>query len=255
MFMKQVIVVLICFGSLCAHAQTGLFLQSEVGAGTSTAKIKSPTDIATYPWGLTWQTRVKTIVAYSPKLLVGYQYHHWRLTTGIAFTKTGYTVDTAIGGLAGFAGLYFKETQFFYHLQLPLYIGYTLNLGQHFFCDPEIGGGLSYNFASKIEKTNYNMLEAQSLNRGLTQSEFSKFYNPVSYWGMGRVQFGYKASERLSIVAGPEVEVMLSSMLKDKANSQKSINYTFNAGIIWHCNKTKQLPKDNTLKPDKTQNL
>ncbi len=238
--MKNLCLLFLTMFSVAGYGQTGLFVQPEIGAGISSAKIKSPTDIVTYPWGLTWQTPVKSIATYSPKLLIGYEYNHWRFTTGIAYSKTGFTVDTAIAGLAGFAGLYFKETQYFYHVLLPLYASYTLNLGPKFFCDPGIGGELSYNYASKIEKTNYNTLEAQSINRGLTNSEFNKYYNSVSCWGMAQVQFGYKASDRLSIIAGPEVEVMLASMLKDKNNNQKSTNYTFNAGIKWQCSKIKK---------------
>ena len=123
---------------------------------------------------------------------------------------------------------------YFYHIMVPVTAGYNFALGSHFYCNPAIGGEFVYNTSARIIRGNYYpTIETVEPDHTLTNSEFNNNYKRTGFWGLARVQFGYKANDRLSIIAGPEVQTMFTSILKDNNNSQKSTNYTFSAGISW----------------------
>lgn len=233
--MKKIMLAILFLWSVTAFAQRGFFLCPEIGIGIANTKAQHPPNTFGFPYGLTWQQPTKNVFTYNPSVLAGYQLEHWRITAGISFLKTGYKEDTTVGGGAGVSAFWFKETQYYYHLMIPIVFAYECHIGDHFSFTPGVGGAFTYNTSSVIRTDMYNLQWGDPYkNFKLTDDLFKSNYNRTGYWGIVQAQFGYKVNGRLNIVAGPEVQYMLTSILKDNSNSQINYAYTFKAGIIWN---------------------
>jgi Outer membrane protein beta-barrel domain len=236
--MKKIFLLVLSLSAGATFAQNGFFVQPEAGAGISNTVVKYPYDYTRYPWGVTWNTPAKNVSTFDVQILAGYKFGHWTLTTGITFLKTGFRVDTVEAGIGGFAAIWYRQDQYAYHLSVPLKIAYQCNIGSHFFIAPGIGAGVSYNYSIEIKKTALSSaFENSSGTHTLTRTEFSNNDKRTSLWGTAQVQLGYKLNKRLNVIAGPEAQYMLTSILKDKNNNQKNHAYTFNAGVTWHLKK------------------
>jgi len=232
--MNKLFILMLTCGCITASAQDGFYLQPEFGLGKSVANIQHPYSIYFAAWGSGWTVPVKSVITFNPRVSAGYRYHNWNFTFGLSYTKSGFTEDSAWTSPGGAIGFTYKETMYYYHIMVPVTAGYTFPLGSHFFCNPAIGGEFAYNTSARIIRGNYYpTIETVEPDHTLTSSEFNNNYKRTGFWGLARVQFGYKANDRLSIIAGPEVQTMFTSILKDNNNSQKSTNYTFSAGITW----------------------
>jgi hypothetical protein len=235
LFMKNFILTILCLCSVASYAQNGFFLQPEIGIGISNANVVYPRDYINYPWGISWNAPLKNIFTYNPQILIGYQFSHWSVVTGISFLKTGFIEDSAVAGSGGASFFSYKETEYFYHFIVPVSISYKFSIGRRFFIVPGIGASFLYTYSS-VEKTNnyYSFSGSTYTDHTLTDNEFNNNYKHIGVVGTAQINFEYKLNERLNVVAGPEYQAMLSSMLTNTNNEQKNYAYTFNAGIAWH---------------------
>ena len=119
------------------------------------------------------------------------------------------------------------------HFSVPLNVAYKIKLSRHFFISPGIGVSCSYNSSARERETDQSgTFVENSSNHELSATEFNDKYNRMSLWAGARVYGGYAVNRRLSVIAGPEVQYMVSSLLKNTESYQRNIAGTFNAGVV-----------------------
>ena len=223
--MKKTFLFALCFSAGTAFAQNGFFLQPEIGAGYTNAHANIPE--ARYPQEY---YTTKSYFTYNFQLGAGYHFNNWTISSGAGFLRSGY-----VGHYVSSIGVIqtdIKTTKYGYQVIVPITIAYQFNINKRFFITPGIGGAVSYNCSEKeiIKSKYWDVAEHKSI----TGHSFDSMYHRISMWGIVQARVGYKINNRLNIIAGPEVQYMLTSILKDKNGYQRNYVYTFNAGIMWN---------------------
>ncbi len=244
--MRQFLVGLLCLGSVTSFAQNGFYLQPESGLGFTDAQLKTKFDNGKWTYGT---DKPKGFSTYSGRNGIGYQFNNWQFSTGIDFMRTGYSLnydryyywDLYIGNNEPTL-LHIKDTKVDYTIALPLKVGYQINCCKQFFVTPIAGIGIGYNYSERYRNDENDGLNVYTRNHLLQGPDLGKYDNLLSLWGNAAVRLGYKVNSRLSVIAGPEVQYMLTSITNGDYPSQKNYCYSFNAGITWKLTK-KQLAK------------
>jgi hypothetical protein len=205
-------------------AQDGLYLQPQIGAGSSVVTAHDNLKLGTYD-----RISLSSVSVYNLELGAGYHINHWEISSGIFFLQSGYFEHTVSGYMFQ---LDTKTTQYYNHVAVPLMISYRFRFGKRFSFAPGFGYEISSNYSDNktIDQDGY------VIKQKLTGSVFASQYHETSLWAIVRLGVGYHLNKRISIVAGPEYHDMLSSMLPAGYNAaayQYSHILSLDAGIIW----------------------
>ena len=232
--MNKLIIILSCFCSTVSLGQNGFFLAPEIGAGITGTR----TNLYTInPFLIYSVNPTKKIFSYTTGLLLGYGYKNWEISGGAYFLKSGYSERYSAGD---FVGYNIKVTESDYHFAVPLILSYKFKFCSHFFLTAGAGAAFSYNCFATVKETDQiagSNIASTTKKNLLHGSGFDEKYNRTSILGLVQAQIGYKLNDRLSVIAGPEVQYMLTSLLKNTNNYQYNYTYTFNTGIRWNLRK------------------
>ena len=239
--MKHTLLLTFFCYSLTVSAQSGVFIEPGIGLGATNVKASGRPDYYPFSYGTSkWMDHPYPVFSYNPSLLIGYKQTKWSLTTGICFLKTGYANDKVLLYTPGGTASNGKITEYYHHVVVPLIFSEQFKLGKHCFIRPGFGFALSYNTAA-VEKfrevntpsySSYRYPESNTKIR-LTDNDFDRTYFRVVGWEILRLQMGYVINERLSFIAGPEYQFMLSSFIKDNHNYEINRALTLKMGISW----------------------
>ncbi len=224
------ITLLVAFG---AKAQDGIFLQPEFGAGTTNVNTNMIMVSNGWYWG---DDKKSATFCYSAGLGVGYRIRHLVLNTGLYFLQSGYC-DEYWGGDLVLTKT--KRTQTYNHISLPVVASVQINLGRRFTLTPGLGVAATYNSSSKVSE----QVNGQTYNYDISGASFDQENRRINVWSVARLQAGYRLSDRVSIVVGPEYQLMLNSIVSVGNSDYYQKNYTLNfmGGITWNCRARKGL--------------
>ena len=242
--MKKLLIALLLGSSLPSFAQNGFYLTPEAGVGYTNAQVTPKRDYLN-GYG---QNKTTGFVTYNARIGVGYQFNNWQLSSGVEFMRTGYSINFIgdywnVGYYGGPERVHMNETRVDRTIALLLKAGYQINMSKHLFITPVAGLAVAYNYSERINQQsndltfggydykNDYLLEGAALHSN---------QNLLSLWGNAQLHVGYKVNNKLSIIAGPEVQYMLTSMTNGNLPSQRNYCYSFNAGITWHLGKHAQ---------------
>ncbi len=235
--MKKLIIALLLGSSLSSFAQNVFYLQPEAGLGYTNAQV-TPKDGNMNVYG---QNKTTGFTTYNARIGVGYQFNNWQFSSGVDFLRTGYSINFIgeywlIGYYGGPERVGMNETRVDHTIALPVKAGYQINISKHLFITPVAGLAVAYNYSERnwqkstqatfggYDYTNDYVLKGTALH---------SIDNLLSLWGNAQLHMGYKVNDKLSVIAGPEVQFMLTSMTNGNLPSQKNYCYSFNAGITW----------------------
>lgn len=226
--MKKICPLLFFLLPFASWAQSGFFLQPEGGMGMTNAAVKMDDYIAYYKYDI---QKPHSYFTYTAGLGVGYMEDKWVVNSGIYYIRSGYISRFDEGD---FVLEHVTQKNILYSIAVPVTVGYRLAMCRQFFLIPSIGAMASYNFSAWTHTTtNFGSGDSR-----LNGSSFDKAYNSVSVWGVAQVLGGYSVTPRLSVIAGPQFQYMLTSVLKDAYNKQHDYVCTFNFGVRWNLKKT-----------------
>jgi hypothetical protein len=169
---------------------------------------------------------------YNLQILVGYQWRHWSIETGLQYLETGYKYpDLTFGGSYPVI-IYGSAKLSNSHLNIPLHFGYVINTKSKFSIVPTLGVDVGFN----LDERSYNVIGDDKHSVKTPSEDFKKTYNTVSVWGNAGVRVEYKLSQRFAVVAGPQFQYMISNFLNVPADaayhaSQRNYSLDFNAGV------------------------
>ncbi len=232
--MKKLIIALLLGSSMPAFAQNGFYLQPEAGLGFTNSQVKL-NEAGMWQYGA---GPSKGFSTYNGRIGIGYQYNNWQFSTGIDFLRTGYSINYYTGD---FISVLNNDTHIDYSFALPLKVGYQIHCCKHFFITPSAGVDVAYNYSERFTEDALYALNngpVRTQDKLLKGSELAKNDNLLGLWGNAQLRIGYKVNTRLNVIAGPEVQYMLTSMTNGSLPSQRNYCYSFNAGITWKLKKT-----------------
>ena len=221
--MKRLIFSMSCFClllvlmSLRSAAQTGTFIQAEIGTGKCNDAFETSsawyyTDFVTHRLG-----------ASNASIAIGKRFRKWELSAGISFLTSGYNESYITGD---FAPVFISETYHFSHIMVPVTMSRELRLHKQFFFRPALGIALAYDI------TDLNRTTTESVSSGPANSVKSTSES-TSLWSTAKATFGFRLNSHLAIIAVPEAHYMITSLSQTPYDGRlQNIACTFNAGIV-----------------------
>ncbi len=197
--------------ALQAFAQQGFYVAPSVGVGMSNASH----DFYKMVSG-GGQIKPSAVLNYNAQLSVGYGFGRWRVESGIQYATTGFIykgliMDTPPGDIISGT----EETRY-YHLSVPLRVGYTLPLGSRRSLSPMAGALVSFNTGAR---TIVDFPVFRESDTKWTSDNFKTQKQGTSVWGNVSLQAGFRLNGRVTVFAGPGLQYMLTNFLKAPAAS------------------------------------
>lgn len=210
--MRKFLLVILCACGTPSFAQTGFFIQPELGIGISNTN---------------WQylspgsnTGQKNIFSDEFVIKAGYQNDRWELTTGIGYLNTGYKINTYNGFVPGVLqeysvphawpvpDLYGKYSMHDPHIIMPFEVGYKIHLNSKLVFTPSVGVTAMYNLQRHIV-TNVPLSSYKEPSQ-----DFETYCNQYSLSGTAQFSFEYALTKKIVLVAGPSAQYMLTPEMK-----------------------------------------
>lgn len=215
--MKRILFIALCACSATSFAQTGFFIQPEIGVGISNTNWQffSPND----------NRGLKNMFSDKFGIKAGYQNEKWEFTAGIGYLNTGYQMESHGGFGPGVTQEYFSHawpvpniigtySMHDPHIVLPLEAGYKIHLNSKLVFMPSICITAMYNLPRHVVTKMY-------LSDGDKESSQDFKTNCNEYGLLGTVQFNfeYTLTHKIALIAGPDAQYMLTSVMKKPAFS------------------------------------
>ncbi len=210
--MRKILLVLgLGMPVLPSFAHRGLYVAPSVGMGMSNAA----QDFFTVDQNGR-QIKPAAVFCYNAQVGIGYRFGRWRLETGLQYAITGFTHKALFfDDIPADAAEGTEQTRY-YHLSVPLCVGYTLPLSSRWSLSPRVAAMLGYNLGAA---TIADFPGRMKMNAPWTSEQFKKEKQSVSFWGSVSLLAEYGLSHRVSLFAGPGMQYMLSNFLKVPAGA------------------------------------
>ena len=223
--MKRAACLLLAFMAFRCAAQTGTFIQAEIGTG----KCNDAFEISSAWYYSDFVTH--RLAADKASIAIGKRFHKWELSAGISFLTSGYNESYITGD---FAPVFINETYHFSHIMVPVAISRELQLNKRFFFRPALGVAAAYDI------TDVKWTAEATVSSGQPNTEKATSES-ISLWSIAKATFGLRLNSRLAIIAGPEAHYMIASLSHTSYDGRlQNIACTFNAGIVADLHKAKR---------------
>jgi len=217
--MRTFLLLIVVCACLQGKAQN-VYIQPEAGCGITNAHIKDNQ----FP-----PISTSGIGTYHFQVSIGKSFGRVVLCTGLSYLRTGFGLNIVESGYISTLG-YGTNYWYYYHLTLPLYAGYTFNIGKTIKLVPAIGPEVSYNLSGVVQK--------EGSQTTTNVNNVGEYYHPMSIFAAARVNAEFCWSKQFSIVIAPEALYSLTNMAKtpghmNSPEKQHDHAYLLNAGIKW----------------------
>jgi len=200
---KIAVIALLSVCSTVSFAKDGFYRAASIGAGGAWQNKKAPEVIF-----IDHTVTYRPTTAMQASMDLGYNLHNWRFVAGVQYLADGYDVDNHYG----LTGKNYHVTARFQHLNIPVRVGYTINLSKKLAVIPYVGASAGYNF--NMRQVDKNSGETKVTRD--TDEQFDFFgYNRISISAMGQLDVRYQLCDMMAITAGPRYNTMLGSMQKE----------------------------------------
>ncbi len=219
---KLILTMLVTCISAVAIAKDGFYRAASVGIGRGSQNVQTPVQFwtdnyLTFEPTSTWQASMD----------LGYRLHNWRFVAGVQYLADGYNADN----LNGWTNTHYVLQARFEHVNIPVRLGYSINLSKKLALVPHIGASVGYNF--NVKQVDKNGGETK-ITRD-TDADFERFgYHRISFLALGQLDVRYQVCDMMAITAGPRYNMMLGSMQDASKNMNQSLllkSYTINVGV------------------------
>ncbi|RYE11976.1 MAG: hypothetical protein EOP51_32360 [Sphingobacteriales bacterium] len=232
--MKKALLVLMAgiIATTNSFAQNGFYLSPSVGIGMGNG------DFSREDNSFNRVTHPATFV-YHGKLIIGYEFNNWRLQTGIQYFNSKYKIKGALfssdfdpTGNATSANSVIQNS--YKHIGIPLQLGYVLGSDRKLSVVPYVGIIAAYNFRNFTDQVSVSGAAIQK--RKWEADVFNPNFNGMSIWGTAAVHLEYKLSKRISIIAGPSSQYMISNFRNNPSgtvyqSTQHNYTLSLDAGV------------------------
>ncbi len=210
--MRKILLVLgLGMPVLPSFAQRGLYVAPSVGMGMSNAA----QDFFTVDQNGR-QIKPAAVFCYNAQVGIGYRFGRWRLETGLQYAITGFTHKALFfDDIPADAAEGTEQTRY-YHLSVPLCVGYTLPLSSRWSLSPMAGALVSFNTGAR---TIVDFPVFRESDTKWTSDNFKTQKQGTSVWGNVSLQAGFRLNGRVTVFAGPGLQYMLTNFLKAPAAS------------------------------------
>lgn len=194
---RVIYVVVVLLISYKGYAQSGFFIQPQIGAGL--------TELSGNVFSKGFAN--KKGLALAGGIHAGKSIGHWRISTGLELLRTGCTFKDLEGNNPPLMtpvkwNLTFQNL----HLLLPLKVGYEIRLGKLSLV-PSLGVAVAYNVRSVAIIHNRNARRAEVFDDPIPYKSFSGF-------GIGDVSIVRKVNNRISLLGGVSYYQMFTDNMK-----------------------------------------
>ncbi len=221
---KIAIIALLALGSTVSFAKDGFYRAASFGVGSAWQNLRYPDMVFT-----DYTVTFKPTTAMQASMEIGYSLHNWRFVAGAQYLADGYDVDNYYG----VTGKNYRVTARFQHVNIPVRIGYAVNLSKKVAVVPYVGASAGYNF--NMRQVDKNSGETKTIRD--TDEQFDFFgYNRVSFNALGQVDVRVQVCDMMAITAGPRYTMTMGSMQKEDPSKYITRplvlnSATFNIGV------------------------
>lgn len=210
--MRYLTLLFLCVCTLHADAKNGYYIQPYFGlgvtnsdnifmSGTSTSGLKRVSN------------KSYSLAGYNAGVGVGYRINKWRIVSGLSFMRSGHEIYYLDVFPSGFSSARYerRERESYYHIAVPLCVGYRIRAGNGISIVPQ--AGLVYTYTTSMK----NRGDASGYkSRMIKGEEFDNSFNRSNLWYKGQVDVEIKTGKNTALVLGPSVHYMCNNVYDKK---------------------------------------
>lgn len=236
--MKKLLVI-VCLAASTAYAQPGYFIKPYIGVGIGGSRTNR-FSVANNPLVLR-ESHKSILLCPAAGMMVGRHTRYWDLSVGLGYQESGYVQKFVTNEFVSLNVKYAERTR---HLVLPVVADRRLQLGNGCILTAGLGVVASYNFSitvkSKINREGINSYQTE--RHSYPPSRFGNSRKIFTANALARVQLSWPLNKRTTLMAGPELQYMIPSMVRGSNGNIYQHNYTatINAGLYMAVGKTRK---------------
>jgi len=193
-----------------SYAQNEFYLKPYAGAGISNIAGNESNVSYLKVMSRDRTKKLKSVPSFSAGIEMGYQVNKWRISTGVGYLQTGNKNDDVLLIFEGFPPVRDSGSVAikFYHLLVPVNLGYEIGITKKLSITPQTGIALSYNI-KRVDDWNTTLNNRKT---DISRNTFTSMYHSISVFSNTSINIEYSLAKRLKLVLAPTFYYMLSNM-------------------------------------------